>query len=226
MMFSLPAQRHEPDPDIQRALSLFLILHADHEQNCSTSTVRTVGSSGANLFASCAAGVCALWGPRHGGANVAVIEQLERIHQSDLKVTELIERVKQGKERLFGFGHGVYKSYDPRAQILRKHATKVLSNHHVKDPLLDIAKRLEEVALEDDYFDSRNLYPNVDFYSGLLLRAIGIPTNMYTVMFAIGRMPGWIANWKETVDADMRIFRPRQIYTGPTATDYIDLEWR
>jgi citrate synthase len=226
MMFSLPAQRHEPDPDIQRALSLFLILHADHEQNCSTSTVRTVGSSGANLFASCAAGVCALWGPRHGGANVAVIEQLERIHQSDLKVTELIERVKQGKERLFGFGHGVYKSYDPRAQILRKHATKVLGKQNGNDPLLNIAKRLEDVALEDDYFVSRNLYPNVDFYSGLLLRAIGIPTNMYTVMFAIGRMPGWIANWKETVDADMRIFRPRQIYTGPTATDYIDLEWR
>lgn len=226
MMFSSPGKIYEADDDIVRALSLFLILHADHEQNCSTSTVRTVASSGANLFASCAAGVCALWGPRHGGANVAVIEQLERIHRSGMSVSELIERVKQRKERLFGFGHGVYKSYDPRAEILREHATKVMSKPERSDPLLEIARRLEEIALEDDYFVSRNLYPNVDFYSGLLLRAIGIPTNMYTVMFAIGRMPGWIAHWKETVQSGIRIFRPRQIYTGPAAHDYVDLESR
>ena len=226
MMFSSPARPYDPDPDIVHALSLFLILHADHEQNCSTSTVRTVGSSGANLFASCAAGVCALWGPRHGGANVAVIEQLERIHRSGISVRELVERVKQKKERLFGFGHGVYRSYDPRAEILRDHATKVLSKPGRSDPLLEIAKRLEEIALEDDYFISRNLYPNVDFYSGLLLRTIGIPTNMYTVMFAMGRMPGWIAHWKETLDSGIRIFRPRQVYTGPTEHDYIDADDR
>ncbi len=226
MMFSSPTLVHEPDPDIARALSLFLILHADHEQNCSTSTVRTVGSSGANLFASCSAGVCALWGPRHGGANVAVIEQLERIHQSGMDVCDLIENVKQRKERLYGFGHGVYRSYDPRADILREHVSRILDKPGRCDPLLDIAKRLEEIALEDDFFISRNLYPNVDFYSGLLLRAIGIPTNMYTVMFAMGRMPGWIAHWKETHDADLRIFRPRQIYTGPTTRDYVHLDAR
>ena len=226
MMFSSPGKTYEADEDIVRALSLFLILHADHEQNCSTSTVRTVASSGANLFASCSAGVCALWGPRHGGANVAVIEQLERIHRSGMRVGDLIERVKQKKERLFGFGHGVYKSYDPRAEILREHATKVMRNPVRSDPLLEIAKQLEEIALEDDYFISRNLYPNVDFYSGLLLRAIGIPTNMYTVMFAIGRMPGWIAHWKETVDSGVRIFRPRQVYTGPAVHDYVDLDSR
>jgi citrate synthase len=226
MMFSSPGRIYEPDPDILRALSLFLILHADHEQNCSTSTVRTVGSSGANLFASCAAGVCALWGPRHGGANVAVIEQLERIRDSGISVRDLIERVKQKKERLFGFGHGVYRSYDPRAEVLREHATRILSRPDRSDPLLDIARQLEEIALEDDYFISRNLYPNVDFYSGLLLRAIGIPTNMYTVMFAMGRMPGWMAHWKESHDSGIRIFRPRQVYTGPTAYDYVDLASR
>ena len=226
MMFSMPGKRHEPDPDIVRALSLFLILHADHEQNCSTSTVRTVGSSGANLFASCAAGVCALWGPRHGGANVAVITQLERIHRCGMAIGDLIERVKQKKERLYGFGHGVYRSYDPRAEILREHVTRILNSATRSDPLLDIAKRLEEIALEDDYFVSRNLYPNVDFYSGLLLRAIGIPTNMYTVLFAIGRMPGWIAHWKETHDSGIRIFRPRQVYTGPEAHDYVDMDLR
>ena len=226
LMFSLPSRRHEPDPDVVRALSLFFILHADHEQNCSTSTVRMVGSSGANLFASCAAGVCALWGPLHGGANVAVIEQLERIHQSGIKVGELIERVKKKKERLFGFGHGIYKSYDPRAHILRQHATKVLSKLGRSDPLLDIAKRLEEIALDDDYFVSRRLYPNVDFYSGILLRVIGIPKNMFTVMFAIGRMPGWIAHWKEVRDSDSRIYRPRQLYNGPPMHDYVDVEWR
>jgi citrate synthase len=226
LMFSLPSRRHKPDPEIVRALSLFLILHADHEQNCSTSTVRMVGSSGANLFASCAAGVCALWGPLHGGANVAVIEQLERIHRSGMKIGELIERVKKKEERLFGFGHGVYRSYDPRAHILRQHTSKVLSKLGRSDPLLDIARRLEEVALDDDYFVSRDLYPNVDFYSGILLRAIGIPTNMFTVMFAIGRMPGWIANWREVGASDSRIYRPRQLYTGLPARDYVDVEWR
>lgn len=226
LMFSIPERRHEPDPDVLRALSLFLILHADHEQNCSTSTVRMVASSGANLFASCAAGVCALWGPLHGGANVAVMQQLERIHRSGLDIEKLIERVKSKEERLFGFGHGVYKSYDPRAHILRQHTTKVLNKLGRKDPLLDIAKRLEEVALDDDYFVSRNLYPNVDFYSGILLRAIGIPINMFTVMFAIGRMPGWIANWKEVRDSESRIYRPRQLYVGSPERDYIDLENR
>ena len=226
LMFSVPSRMYEPDPDIVRALSLFLILHADHEQNCSTSTVRMVGSSGANLFASCAAGVCALWGPLHGGANLAVIQQLERIHQTGEKIEQLIERVKQRKEKLYGFGHGVYKSYDPRAHILRQQAAKVLRKLGRADPLLDIAQRLEEIALDDDYFVSRDLYPNVDFYSGILLRAIGIPTNMYTVMFAIGRMPGWIAQWKEGRDAGSRIYRPRQVYTGHTARDYVDPEWR
>lgn len=226
LMFSLPERTYEPDPDVVRALSLFLILHADHEQNCSTSTVRMVGSSGANLFASCSAGVCALWGPLHGGANVAVMEQLERIHKSGVSVEDLIERVKRKEEKLFGFGHGVYKSYDPRAAILREHAPKVLGKLGRSDPLLDIARRLEEIALSDDYFVSRDLYPNVDFYSGILLRAIGIPMNMYTVMFAIGRMPGWIAHWKEVHDNDSRIYRPRQVYVGPPQRDYVDIEWR
>ena len=226
LMFSLPTRRYEPDPDVVRALSLFLILHADHEQNCSTSTVRMVASSGANLFASCAAGVCALWGPLHGGANVAVIEQLERVHRSGMSVSELVERVKQKKEKLFGFGHGVYKSYDPRAHILHRQATKLLSKLGSADPLLDIARRLEEIALDDDYFISRNLYPNVDFYSGILLRAIGIPTNMYTVMFAIGRMPGWIAHWKEVRDSRASIYRPRQVYTGPALRDYVEFARR
>ena len=226
MMFSLPTRRYEPDPDIVRALTLFLILHADHEQNCSTSTVRMVGSSGANLFASCAAGVCALWGPLHGGANVAVVEQLKRILESGTTIDDLIERVKQKKEVLYGFGHGVYKSYDPRAAILRKHATKVLGKLGRNDPLLDIAQQLEEVALHDDYFISRNLYPNVDFYSGILLRVIGIPTDMYTVMFAIGRLPGWIAHWKEMQEDGIRICRPRQVYIGPAKRDYTQLEWR
>ena len=226
LMFSLPARRYEPDPEVVKALSLFLLLHADHEQNCSTATVRMVASSGANLFASCAAGVCALWGPLHGGANVAVIEQLERVHQSGIKIKDLIENVKQKKEKLFGFGHGVYKSYDPRAQILHKQVTKMLKKLGTSDPLLEIAQELEDVALNDDYFVSRNLYPNVDFYSGILLRAIGIPTDMFTVMFAIGRLPGWIANWKEVRDSNSRIYRPRQIYTGPAKRDYVDAEWR
>ncbi len=226
MMFSLPTYTYETDDDVKRALSLFLILHADHEQNCSTSTVRMVGSAGANLYASCAAGVCALWGPLHGGANVAVMEQLQRIHETGLSVDDLVERVKQKKEKLFGFGHGVYKNYDPRANILREHAPKVLNKLGRSDPLLDIAKRLEEKALNDDYFVSRNLYPNVDFYSGILLRAIGIPVNMYTVMFAIGRLPGWIAHWREVHESGGSIYRPRQVYTGPTERDYVPAKER
>lgn len=226
MMFTIPYKRFEPDPDIVKALSLFLMLHADHGQNCSTATVRMVGSSGANLFASCAAGVCALWGPLHGGANVAVMEQLERIHRSALSVEQLIERVKRKEERLSGFGHAVYHSYDPRAKILREYTPRVLAKIARKDPLLDIARRLEEVALNDDYFTSRSLYPNVDFYSGVLLRAIGIPTNMYTVMCALGRMPGWIAQWRELHDSQSRIYRPRQIYTGATQRDYVPLDRR
>ena len=226
LMFSLPSRPYEPDSDVARALSLFLILHADHEQNCSTSTVRMVGSAGGDLFASCAAGVCALRGPLHGGANVAVIRQLEQIHRSGSTIEQLIERVKQKRERLFGFGHGVYTSYDPRAAILRKHVSKVLAKLGRSDPLLDIAMRLEQVARDDNYFVSRRLYPNVDFYSGILLRAIGIPTNMFTVMFAIGRMPGWIAHWREMRCGGTRIFRPRQLYTGSSQRDYVSMEWR
>ncbi|TWU42135.1 citrate synthase [Novipirellula artificiosorum] len=226
LMFSLPSNRHEQSDEIVRALSLFLILHADHEQNCSTATVRMVGSSGANLFASCAAGVCALWGPLHGGANVAVMQQLKKIHESGEKIKDLIERVKRKEEKLYGFGHGVYKSYDPRANILRDQVTKIVSKHGRADPLLDVAKQLEEIALSDDYFVSRKLYPNVDFYSGILLRTIGIPLNMYTVMFAMGRMPGWMAQWKEVRDTDSRIYRPRQIYVGPQCRDYVEMKDR
>ncbi len=226
MMFSLPTRTFEPDADCVNALRLFLVLHADHEQNCSTSTVRMVASAGANLFASCAAGVCALWGPLHGGANVAVIEQLQRIHEAGLSVDELLERVKMKEEKLFGFGHGVYKSYDPRADILRRQVGKVLNKLGRKDPLLDIARRLEEIALGDEYFIARKLYPNVDFYSGILLRALGIPTNMFTVMFAIGRLPGWIAHWKEVRDSGTRICRPRQVYVGKQERHYTPLKKR
>jgi citrate synthase len=226
MMFSLPTRTFEPDPDSVDALRLFLILHADHEQNCSTSTVRMVASTGANLFASCAAGVCALWGPLHGGANVAVLQQLQQIHESGISLDTLLERVKMKEEKLFGFGHRVYKSHDPRANILRGHVAKVLSKLGRKDPLLDIARHLEEIALEDEYFLARKLYPNVDFYSGILLRALGIPANMFTVMFAIGRLPGWIAHWKEVRDAGSRIYRPRQVYVGPHERPYTPLERR
>ena len=216
MMFSVPHGRYQLDPDVVQALNLIFTLHADHEQNCSTSTVRMVGSSGANLFASCAAGVCALWGPLHGGANVAVINQLNEIHQSGVDVQSYIDDVKNTKGKLYGFGHGVYKNYDPRAKVLKASADKVLQKLGVNDPLLNIARKLEEAALSDDYFVSRKLYPNVDFYSGIIMRAMGIPTDMFTVMFAIGRMPGWIANWKEVRDTNSRIYRPRQVYTGPT----------
>lgn len=229
MMFSIPNRQYEADTDIIQALNLILILHADHEQNCSTSTVRMVASSGANLFASCSAGVCALWGPLHGGANVAVLTMLQHIHDHRIDLKDYIAKVKDKESgiRLMGFGHRVYKSFDPRALILKGAADKVLDKLHVNDPLLDIARQLETVALEDSYFKDRNLYPNVDFYSGILMRAMGIPVNMFTVMFAMGRMPGWIAQWKEVHDnPKSRISRPRQIYVGPTERNYVPLDQR
>ncbi len=226
MMFSIPYGDYEPDPDLVQALNLILILHADHEQNCSTSTVRMVASSGANLYASCSAGVCALWGPLHGGANIAVIDMLERIHRQRIDLDEFLEGVKRKEQRLMGFGHRVYKSFDPRANILKRVADKVLAKLGVEDPLLDLARRLEEHALENSYFKDRNLYPNVDFYSGIIMRAMGIPLNMFTVMFSIGRMPGWIAHWKEMAETGSRIYRPRQIYTGATERDYVPIDQR
>lgn len=229
MMFSMPNKIYKASEIIEDALNLIFILHADHEQNCSTATVRMVGSSQANLFASCASGVCALWGPLHGGANLAVIQMLEEIHQGKLDPKKCIEMAKDKASnfKLMGFGHRVYKNYDPRARILKRYGDKILTNLGRKDPLLDIARKLEELALNDSYFIERKLYPNVDFYSGIILRAIGIPTDMFPVMFSIGRLPGWIANWKEQSDMpDARISRPRQIYTGPTARDYVPIEKR
>lgn len=228
MMFSVPNAPYETDEIVRLAFNLVLILHADHEQNCSTSTVRLVGSSGANLFASCAAGVCALWGPLHGGANVAVLDMLEQIHQGDTTVEEYVRlaKDKDSDVRLMGFGHRVYKNFDPRAQMLQRVAEKLLAHLKIKDPLLDIGKRLEEIALSDPYFVERKLYPNVDFYSGIILRALGIPTNMFTVIFAMGRMPGWIAHWREQQLEGTRIGRPRQIYTGPTINDYAPRDQR
>ena len=223
MMFSLPGEDYDMNPEVVRALDLIFLLHADHEQNCSTSTVRMVASSQANVFASASAGVCALWGPLHGGANQAVLEMLEEIHRDGDDGSKFLDQVKNkvGNRRLMGFGHRVYKSFDPRAVIIKEQCDKVLSQLHVSDPLLDIAKKLEEVALNDEYFVSRKLYPNVDFYSGIIMRAIGIPMNMFTVLFAIGRMPGWVANYKEVMDdPDSRISRPRQIYTGETLRTY------
>jgi len=225
MMFSLPFKEHVPSAEASRALNLFLLLHADHEQNCSTSTVRMVASSKANMFASCAAGVCALWGPLHGGANVAVIEMLQHLQESGMKVSEYVERVKNKDDRLklMGFGHRVYRNFDPRSKILRHAADRLLQQLNISDPLLDIAIELADAALADDYFVERKLYPNVDFYSGIILRALGIPLNMFTVMFSIGRMPGWIANWKEIHDApETRIYRPRQIYTGLTEAHFVE----
>jgi citrate synthase len=214
-------------PEIARALDLIFLLHADHEQNCSASTCRMVGSSHANLFASCAAAVCALWGPLHGGANVEIMNQLEQIHADKIDPDDFLTGVKARKYRLFGFGHPIYRNYDPRARILKNAAEQVLSAMHVADdPLLMIARRLEEVALKDDYFVSRKLYPNVDFYSGIIMRAIGVPTDMFTVMFAVGRMPGWIAQWKEVRDQKGKIYRPRQIYTGPVNGIYSPVDER
>ena len=229
MMFSLPYDCYEPDIDIVNAMNLIFILHADHEQNCSTSTVRMVGSSHANLFASCASGVCALWGPLHGGANLAVIEMLRKMHKGGLSIEKSLEMAKDKDNsfKLMGFGHRVYKNYDPRARILKKSCDKVLSKLGIDDPLLDIARRLEEAALKDSYFVDRKLYPNVDFYSGIILKAIGIPENMFPVIFSIGRLPGWIAQWKEQLSTPgARIFRPRQIYTGENERDYVPIEKR
>ncbi|HEY7120367.1 MAG TPA: citrate synthase [Tepidisphaeraceae bacterium] len=226
MMFSKPGAAYELHAEVEDALDLILTLHADHEQNCSTSTVRVVGSSKANLFASCAAGVCALWGPLHGGANAEVLEMLGQIHAGGITADEYLKQVKEKKVLLYGFGHRVYKNFDPRAKILKEASDKVLAKLGVNDPLLDIARKLEELALKDSYFVDRKLYPNVDFYSGIIMKAIGIPVNMFTVLFAIGRMPGWIAQWKEQRDEGGRIARPRQIYTGPTRTDYAPIESR
>ena len=222
MMFSLPFQDYEISPEAAKALDLIFLLHADHEQNCSTATVRMVASSRANLFASAAAGVCALWGPLHGGANQAVLEMLEQIHESGDDGSKFIAAAKDKNsgKRLMGFGHRVYKHYDPRAKIIKKSCDELLVKLHKSDPLLDIAKHLEEAALKDPYFIERKLYPNVDFYSGIIMRAIGIPVEMFTVMFAIGRMPGWIANYKEVMEAPTRIYRPRQVYIGPTLNSY------
>jgi citrate synthase len=229
MMFSHPGEDIDLKPELVRALDLIFLLHADHEQNCSTSTVRMVASSRANLFASASAGVCALWGPLHGGANQAVLEMLEEIHAEGDDGSKFLKQVKDKttQRRLMGFGHRVYKNFDPRAIIIKQQCDKVLAQLHKSDPLLDIAKKLEEIALNDDYFVARKLYPNVDFYSGIIMRAIGIPLDMFTVMFAIGRMPGWIANYKEVMeDPDSRIARPRQIYTGPTQRAYQPLDER
>ena len=229
MMFSVPSEPYEPDPLTVKALNTLLVLHADHEQNCSTSTVRMVGSSDANLYASISAGIFALWGPLHGGANQAVMGMLRNIRDSGGDYKKFMDEVKDHKsgQRLMGFGHRVYKNYDPRARILKDLAGQLLPSLGVEDPLLDIAKNLEEIALTDDYFIERKLYPNVDFYSGIMYRAIGIPENMFTVMFAIGRLPGWIGQWREmNKDPKHVIGRPRQIYTGATARDYVPLEER
>ncbi len=228
MMFAMPTEDYTPDPVIVSALNVLLILHADHEQNCSASTVRMVGSSHANLYASISAGICALWGPLHGGANQAVIEMLEQISNDGGDVAKWVAKAKDKDDpfRLMGFGHRVYKNFDPRATIIKKACDDVLAKMGVNDPMLDIAKQLEKVALEDEYFKARNLYPNVDFYSGIIYRAIGIPTEMFTVMFALGRLPGWIAQWKEMMENEEPIGRPRQIYTGATERDYVNIASR
>ena len=229
MMFATPCEPYPMDDDIIKVVNLLLILHADHEQNCSTSTVRLVGSGQANLFASVAAGICALWGPRHGGANQEVITMLKEILANGNDVKKFLELAKdrQSGIKLMGFGHRVYKNFDPRALLIKAAADKVLSKLGRKDALLDTAKRLEEAALKDPYFVDRRLYPNVDFYSGIIYRALGFSSNMFTVLFALGRLPGWIAQWKEmNEDPSTRIGRPRQIYTGNTVLDYTPIEQR
>ncbi|NOS70763.1 MAG: citrate synthase [Verrucomicrobia bacterium] len=226
MLFSDPYDDYEIKPEVVRALDLIFLLHADHEQNCSTSTVRMVASSQANLYASCASGVCALWGPLHGGANQAVVEMLKDIHQSGDDGSKFITDAKDktSGRKLMGFGHRVYKNYDPRAKIIKKACDEVLVSLKIDDPLLEIAKKLEDAALKDSYFVERKLYPNVDFYSGIIMRALGVPVEMFTVIFAIGRMPGWIANYKEIAEeTKSRICRPRQIYTGPALNHYVPI---
>jgi citrate synthase len=228
MMFDTPVRPYNPGPDVVKALNVFWILHADHEQNCSTSAVRVVGSARVNLYAAISAGIAALWGPLHGGANQAVIEMLTQIAENK-NMKRVIERAKDKNDpfRLMGFGHRVYKTFDPRMKIMKKMCDTLLDKLNFSDPLLDIAIELEQIALNDEYFIDHNLYPNVDFYSGIVLRAIGIPTNMFTVMFAIGRLPGWIAQWKESIDdPNWKLSRPRQIYTGPRETRYVPIEER
>ena len=229
MMFDTPVKPYQIDDSLEKALNIFWILHADHEQNCSTSTVRLVGSGRVNLYAAISAGIAALWGPMHGGANQAVIEMLTDIQKDGGNYMRAVEKAKDKNDpfRLMGFGHRVYKTYDPRARIMKKMCDKILDKLSIDDPLLDLAKELEEVALKDDYFIEYNLYPNVDFYSGIVLRAMGIPTNMFTVMFAIGRLPGWIAQWKEGADdPKWKLGRPRQIYTGQKERQYIPIDQR
>ncbi|MBX3433877.1 MAG: citrate synthase [Pirellulales bacterium] len=229
MMFAVPTEEYQVDPDHVDALNLLLIVHADHEQNCSTSTVRMVGSSNANLFASISAGINALWGPLHGGANEACVAMLERIRQDGCNVKKYVDMAKDKDNnfRLMGFGHRVYKNFDPRATIIKEACHKILQNLKIKDPIFDIAQELEQVALSDPYFIERKLYPNVDFYSGVVYRALGIPEQMFTVLFSIGRLPGWIAHWREMhANPDKRICRPRQIYTGSTERDYVPIDRR
>ena len=228
MMFDTPVRPYDPDPDVVKALNAFWILHADHEQNCSTSAVRVVGSARVNLYAAISAGIAALWGPLHGGANQAVVEMLTQIVE-DRNMKQLIQRAKDKNDpfRLMGFGHRVYKTFDPRMKIMKKMCHTLLDKLKISDPLLDVALELEQIALSDGYFLENNLYPNVDFYSGIVLRAIGIPTSMFTVMFAIGRLPGWIAQWKESIDdPNWKLCRPRQIYMGPREIDYVPIEER
>jgi citrate synthase len=229
MMFAVPCEPYEVDADAVAALNLLLIVHADHEQNCSTSTVRMVGSSNANLFASISAGICALWGPLHGGANEAVVQMLEKIIADGGDVKKSVERAKDKRSnfRLMGFGHRVYKNFDPRCTIIKKACDKLLSKMSIRDPLFDIAQELEEVALHDEYFIERKLYPNVDFYSGVIYRALGIPVGMFTVLFAMGRLPGWIAHWVEMhQNPNKRICRPRQVYIGQTHRPLVPLRDR
>ena len=229
LMFSEPYQDYVVAPEVTKALNLILLMHADHEQNCSTSTVRMVGSSGANLFTSLSAGINALSGPLHGGANTAVMQMLQSIHDEHDDGTRFISAAKGGSKsnRLMGFGHAVYRNFDPRARIIGEACSVVLAKLGKSDPLLEIAKNLEQAALKDDYFISRKLYPNVDFYSGIIMRALGVPTNMFTVLFAMGRAPGWIANWREVASNPKgRIYRPRQIYVGPVKRDYVPIQQR
>jgi citrate synthase len=226
MMFAVPSEPYEPDPDFVSALNLLLVVHADHEQNCSTSTVRMVGSSNANLFASISAGICALWGPLHGGANEACVQMLQQIADDGGNVKKYVDMAKDKKSnfRLMGFGHRVYKNYDPRAKIIKAACDRLLAKLHLNDPLFEVAQQLEEVALKDPYFVERKLYPNVDFYSGVIYRAMGIPEQMFTVLFAMGRLPGWIAHWLEMHRSPgKKICRPRQIYTGPTIRPFVPL---
>ena len=228
MMFAMPTEEYKVHPVVVDALNTLLILHADHEQNCSTSTVRIVGSSQANLYSTVSAGISALWGPLHGGANQEVIEMLEQINNDGGNVDKWVAKAKDKADpfRLMGFGHRVYKNFDPRANIIKKACDDVLEKLNINDPLLAIAKKLEKVALEDEYFKERNLYPNVDFYSGIIYKALGIPTEMFTVMFALGRLPGWIAQWKEMTENKEPIGRPRQVYVGHTSREYIEISKR